>query len=58
MMPLTCFNCGVMKECEHCGHEHWEEGVTYQCEDYPLEVQERMVLYHECPECGSLRTEC
>jgi hypothetical protein len=56
-MNYTCYSCGVEKECDHCGHEYFEEGVTYDADDFTLEKQERLVYYGECCQCGSHRIE-
>ncbi len=56
-MEYTCYNCGKEVECVTCGHEEWEEGITYDATKYSLELQEKLVIDHECCECGSTRVE-
>ena len=57
IMEYTCYSCGKEVECAHCGHEYWEEGITYDSTKYSLELQEKLVYDHECCECGSIRVE-
>jgi hypothetical protein len=60
-MSITCYNCGVQKDCDECGQEYWEEGITYtqaQFDDHPDPNHYlRCLVYNRCPECGSYRCE-
>ncbi len=57
LLDYRCYSCGEVIECPTCGHEEWEEGISYDLNDFPLEKQERFVFYGECCVCGSTRTE-
>jgi hypothetical protein len=56
-MEITCYNCGVHKECDECGAEYWREGITYRAEDFDDLVFMRAIVHNECPVCGSWRCE-
>ncbi len=47
-MDITCYNCGVLKDCGECGQEYWQEGVTYtQADKLCTSYGKRLCTYEE-----------